>query len=56
MGKDKKKFEEQLQDIRHKHKDKIGFRKRKQAESLDAEYLKEELKKLKDTDVDNREI
>jgi hypothetical protein len=48
-----KKFEEQLQDIRHKQHDKIAYLKRKQEEELADEYLQEELDKLKRDENNN---
>ena len=43
----KKALQEKLQEIRHKNHDNIRYRKRKQTEEEDEEYLKEEIEQLK---------
>lgn len=51
MTKTTKKFKEQLADIRNPKDGRIRYRIRKQQEEEDKKYLKEELKKLKEEDV-----
>lgn len=50
MGKDKKQFDEKLQELRHKEKDGVRYRKRIQEEQEAEKQLKEYERK---TNLDN---
>lgn len=51
MGKDKKQFDEQLQELRHKNHDKLRYRRRVQEE----QEAQEELKKFKQREGESDE-